>query len=109
MDGVCAGGAGDGQDALAVQVGLGGGGGADAVGLVREADVGEGGVDVGVDGDGADAEVAGGTDDAEGDLTAVGDEELRKGGGSSDMSPLFVSDRGHDSGRVVSGGVHGPR
>ena len=53
-----------------------GGGGADAHGLVGEAHVERARVGLGVDGDGLDAELAAGAQDAQRDLAAVGDEDL---------------------------------
>ena len=76
---------GQGDDAVDVEVGadrlarL-----ADAVGLVGlEAVQGEA-VLVGVDGDGADAQLVGRAEDADGDLAAVGDQEL------ANRSSLFI-------------------
>ena len=67
---------GDLENALAVEVGLGGRGRPDAVGLVGQAHVREVGVDFGVDGDGADADVVSSPDHTDRDLSAVGDQEL---------------------------------
>ena len=80
MDGIDLVLAGQGDDAVDVEIGadrlarL-----ADAVGLVRlEAVQGEA-VFVGVDGDRADAQLVGGAEDADGDLAAVGDQQLAEG------------------------------
>ena len=67
---------GDREDPRGVQVALGRRGRSDRVGLVRGAHVKGLTVDVAVDGDRPDAEVAAGADDAERDLAAVRDEDL---------------------------------
>jgi hypothetical protein len=76
VDRVGAGQLGGGDDVLDVEVALGGLAGADAHGLVGEADVQ--GVLVGgrVHGDGLQAELAARADDPQGDLPAVGDQDL---------------------------------
>ena len=63
------------------QVRFRGGRGADADGLVGQLDVQAVLVGGGVDRDGGEAELLAGADDADGDLAAVGDEDLRSGGG----------------------------
>ena len=80
MNGVGAAVGGDFEDAVAAEVGVDGGRGAEAVGLVGVEDVEGGAVGVGVDGDGRDAELAAGPDEAEGDFAAIGDEDLAQGG-----------------------------
>src|SRR5205814_9173455 len=72
--------AGEGDDAVDVEVGADGlAGPADAVGLLGlEAVQGEA-VLVRVDGDGTDAQLVRGAEDADGDLAAVGGEELADG------------------------------
>ena len=76
VHGVGAGAAGDREQLVDHEVGLGAGGAVEGVRLVGELDVPRVAVLVGVDGDGADAGVAGGADDADGDLSTVGDEDL---------------------------------
>ena len=76
VDGVGAGVGGDRDDLGDVEVGLGRGRAAEGVGLVGEADEERVAVGVGVDRDGADAGVLAGADDADGDLAAVGDQDL---------------------------------
>ena len=66
-----------------VEVGLRRAGAAERERLVGDADVHGLPVGVGVDGDGADRRVATGTGDADGDLTAVGDEDLGDDGHGS--------------------------
>ena len=63
------------DDPLDVEVGLGGRGRPQPIGEVRGLRVGGLGVGIGVDGDGLDAQIAAGADDAQGDLAAVGDED----------------------------------
>ncbi|MCY1224728.1 hypothetical protein D9M72_368990 [compost metagenome] len=58
------------------EVGLGSGVAAQCVGLIRQAHVQGVAVRVGVDGHRGDAFVPGGSDDAHGDFTAVGDEDF---------------------------------
>ena len=77
MHGVGAGAAGDGEDLLDLEVGLGAGRATERIGLVSEAHVQRVPILVGVDGDRGDPGVTSGTDDADGDLAAVGDEHLR--------------------------------
>jgi hypothetical protein len=62
------------QDAFDVEVALGGRGGTQPDRLVGQPGVCGTGVGVGVHGDGAQPQGAGGSDDAAGDLAAVGDE-----------------------------------
>ena len=64
-----------------LQVALGAGSGADADGLIGELDVHGVDVRLGIDGDGFDIEFLAGADDAEGDFTAVGDEDFAEHGG----------------------------
>ena len=59
-----------------VEVALARGGRADADGLVGESHVQRFAVGLGVDGDGLDAELAAGADDAQGDLAAIGDQDF---------------------------------
>ena len=68
VDGVGAGRAGGGDDQVAAQVRVGGSGAGQADGLVGERDEREVGVGVGEHGDGGDAELVGGAEDAGGDL-----------------------------------------
>src|SRR6185437_8876362 len=67
-----------GEDGFDVQVAFAGGGGADADGLVGHGDMQRGGVGIGIDGDGADAEPLGRAHNADGDFSAIGDEEAAK-------------------------------
>src|ERR1035437_6692999 len=67
---------GGGEDAVDAEVAFGGGAGADVGGLVGHADVEGGAVGVGKDGDAGDAHLAEGADDADGDLAAIGDQDL---------------------------------
>ena len=76
MDGLGAGVGGDGQQFVDLQVGVGGGAFAEAVGLVGQPHVQAVGVAFGVDGNGADAELAQGADDTGGDGATVGDQNL---------------------------------
>ena len=73
MDGVGPRDFGRAQDVGDVQVTFRGLGGADADPLVREQDMEGLSVDLRKDGDRLDAELPGGPDDPEGDLSAVGD------------------------------------
>jgi hypothetical protein len=68
------GGPGGGDDLVDAQIRFGGGGRAQVHGGVGGLDVGGVGIGVGVDGDGSDPEPTAGADDAQGDLSAVGDE-----------------------------------
>ena len=76
VDGLGAGVGGDGQQFVDLQVGVGGGAFAEAVGLVGQPHVQAVGVAFGVDGNGADAELAQGADDTGGDGATVGDQNL---------------------------------
>jgi hypothetical protein len=76
VDRVGAGGAGGGEDRLDAEVAGGGGRGADPDRLVRLGHVPGAGVGVAVDGDAGDAHAAQRGDDPDGDLAAVGDEDL---------------------------------
>ena len=64
------------QDRVGVEVALGRGLPAERVRLVGEADVERVAIELAVDGDGLDAELASGADDAHGDLATVGDQDL---------------------------------
>ena len=77
MDGVGAAGDGGRDDVGDREVRLRGRGVADADGLVRQLDVEAVLVGGGVDGDSGEAELLAGADDADGDLAAVCDEDLR--------------------------------
>ena len=68
------------EDGLGVEVALGRGLAAERVGLVGEADVQGVAVEVGVHGDGGDAELPAGADDPDGDLAPVGDQDLGEHG-----------------------------
>jgi len=81
VDGVGPRGLGHLQDSVPPQVRLPAGGGADAVGLVRRPHVERGAVGLGIDGDGGDAQLLAGADDADGDLPPVGDQDLLEHGG----------------------------
>ncbi len=59
-----------------VEITLGGGGGTDAHALVGQAHVHGGGVGLGVHGHGGDAHLLAGPVDAQGNLAAIGDEDL---------------------------------
>ena len=76
MHGVGAAALDDVEDGLGVQVALGRGLAAERVGLVGQAHVQGVAVEVGVHGDGGDAELAARADDADGDLAPVGDQDL---------------------------------
>ena len=76
VDRLGAGAAGDIEDLLDVQVVLGGRALAEVVGLVGARDVGRVAVELGVDGDARDAELLERAHDADGDLAAVGDQDL---------------------------------
>lgn len=79
VDGVGAAALGDRHDLVDVQIGLGGGRAVQREGLVGQLDEQGLRVGVGVDGDRADPGVLRRADDADRDLTAVGDEDLRDG------------------------------
>src|SRR5690606_9170418 len=81
VDGVGAGDLGGGDDPVHPEVALRGGRRPDADGLVGEADGERVAVGRGVDGDGPEAHLAAGADDAEGDLAPVRDEDLLDHGG----------------------------
>ncbi|MEY9853649.1 hypothetical protein ABH923_003327 [Leifsonia sp. EB41] len=83
VDCVGAGAARDREDLVDDQVGLGAGRALEGVRLVGEPHVEGVAILVGVDGDGADPAVFRSTDDADGDLAAVGDEDLRDTGHNS--------------------------
>jgi hypothetical protein len=72
--------AGDLQDSVAAEIGIHRGCWAEAVCLVGVQHVERGAVGVGIDGDRRDAELTAGTDEAECDLAAIGDEDLAYGG-----------------------------
>ena len=76
MDGVRPAAAGDVQDGLLVEVGLVVGGPGEVIGLVRPVHVGGAPVRLRVDGDGGNAHLCGGADDAQGDLRPVGDQDF---------------------------------
>ena len=76
VDGVGGGDLGGADDGRDVEVALARRRGPDAHGLVGEAHVERARVDLGVDGDGLDAELAARAQDAQRDLAAVGDEDL---------------------------------
>ena len=75
---------------LGVQVALGRGLTAERVGLVGEADVQGVPVEIGVHRHRGDAQLLAGTDDPDGDLAPVGDEDLREHGPLSRRSPVPV-------------------
>ncbi len=74
MDGVCAGLLGDLEDLRRVQIALGGDGRADEEGLVGEGQPRGAAVDLGVDRDRGDLQLATGPQHAQGDLPSVGDQ-----------------------------------
>ncbi len=76
MDGVDIADFGGGNDAIDFEITLGAGSWADADGFVGGLDVKGVVIGFGVDGESTDAEVFAGTDDAKGDLAAVGDEDF---------------------------------
>ena len=78
MDRLRAGAARDLDDPLGGEVRLGRRAAAERVRLVRVRDVRRAAVAVGIDRDGADAELAQRPEDADGDLAAVGDQNLRE-------------------------------
>jgi hypothetical protein len=65
-----------GEDGLGVQVALRRGLSAERVGLVRQPDVQRVPIELGIHGDRSDADLATGANDADGDLAAVGDQDL---------------------------------
>src|SRR5690606_15229727 len=79
VDGVAARLRGDRQQDVLPEVALGAGRGADGDRGVGEAHVQGVGVDVRVDGDGLEAELVAGADDAYGDLAAIRDEDTTEG------------------------------
>ena len=78
MDGVDVGDLGGADDAAHLQVALAAGAGADADGFVRHVDVHGVHVGFGIHSDSFDIEFFAGADDADGDLTTVGDEDFFK-------------------------------
>ena len=70
----------DGADGLGVEVALGRGAAAQGVGLVGQPDVKGVPVQLGVDGDGADAQLPAGPDDPNGYLAPVGHQDLGEHG-----------------------------
>ena len=76
MDGVGAGATGDVEDQIAAQIRFGGRRGSEAVRFVGLENVGSGTIGVGVDGDGGNAQLTAGAQDAQGDFATVGDEDL---------------------------------
>ena len=68
------------EDGVGVEVALGRGLAAERVRLVGVADVQRVAVELGVDGDGGDAELAAGAHDPDGDLAAVGDQDFAEHG-----------------------------
>ena len=90
MDGLGARGARGRDDLVLAEVTLGGGRGADRHRLVGLEHVQGLAVGLGEDGDGRDAHLAAGANDAHRDLTAIGDQDLREGGrhdGGDDSRP----------------------
>lgn len=75
MDRIGAGALGQGEDLLDVEIGLPGTGSVEEPGIVSQMHEVSIRICTGVHGDGLDAEVMGGPDDAQGDLTAIGDED----------------------------------
>ncbi len=80
VDGLGAGGARGGEDFVGVEVGLRDGGGAEVDGFVGLGDVEAVAIGLGIDGDGGDAHATESADDAAGDGSAVGDEDLGEHG-----------------------------
>jgi hypothetical protein len=78
MDGVAPGAPGYVDDFIDAEIAFAGGGGPDWVGFVSEADVEGFAVDFAEDGGGADAEFAAGSEDANSDFTAIGDQDFLK-------------------------------
>ena len=78
---------GDLEQPLLVEVALGRRPRPDEVRLVGDADVQRAAVGLGVDGDGADPELAQGPEDADGDLAAVRHEDFREDGHRRAYSP----------------------
>jgi len=78
MDGVHIGDLRRADDAADLQVALAAGAGADADGFIRQMDVHGVHVCLGINGDGFDIELFAGADDADGDLTTIGDEDFAK-------------------------------
>ena len=95
------GGADDGGD---VQIAARRGGGADADGLVRQQDVLEFAVGLGVDGDGLDSELTAGAQNAQRDFPSVGDEQLLDHGDVIRVWALVET----AGSRFVGGGKGGP-
>ena len=99
MDRIGSGTFGQGEDLVDVEIGLPGSGPVQQPGVVGEVDEIGVGIGAGVHGDGLDAEVVGGPDDAQSDLTAVGDEDSGDGGGrhsgAQHRGRCFGEDCGH--------------
>jgi hypothetical protein len=77
MDGVDVGDFGGGDDGGHVQIAVGGARRADADGLVGKAHMERVAIGFAVDGDGANAEFAAGVENAQSNLTAIGNQNLR--------------------------------
>ena len=67
------------DDPIDAEVAVRGGIAADRDGLVRHADVASGAITGGIHGDGGEAEIAAGAEDAHGNLAAIGDQNLAQG------------------------------
>src|SRR5260370_703040 len=85
------------ENAVDAQVAFGGRTGSDVGGFVSHADMEGGAIGVGEDGDAGDAHFAEGADDADGDLAAIGDQELGEGGVG------VVAGGGGEGGNAVGG------
>ena len=80
------------DDAVNAQIAFGGGRLADANGLVGHLDVHGIGVDFRIDRDGADIQFLAGADDADGDFSAIGDQNFFKHGEIRSAKNRFKTD-----------------
>ena len=104
MDGLGAGGPRGGDDLVLVEIALGSGRGPRATAIVGLEHVQRLAVRFGEDRDGDDAHLAAGADDADGDLTTIGDQDLREGGRHGGGMIAGPSRRGNEPGATTSAG-----
>ncbi len=78
VDGAGAGALSDVEDQIAAQIGFGSGRGSETVSLVGFENMGRGAIGVGIDGDGGEAQLTAGAQNAQGDFATIGDENFAK-------------------------------
>src|SRR5581483_378089 len=66
------------EDQITAQIGFGRGSGSEAISLIGFENVGCGAVGIGIDGDGREAQLTAGAEDAQGDFATIGDENFTK-------------------------------